>query len=69
MGNQRIDECAGGMSGSWVHGETLRLVDNDKVWILMQDDKGDVLPSDLGSLACRQAQFIGLANLDLAAKV
>ena len=69
MRNQRVDERAGGVSGSWVHGKALGLVDDDEIRILVEDDERNVLTSNVGSLARRQAQLIDLADLDLAAQV
>ena len=43
MRNQRIDECAGGMPRSRVHGKAFRFVDHDEVGVLMHDNEGDGL--------------------------
>ena len=69
VGDQRIDQRAGGVPGRGMHGEALGLVDDDEVRVLVDDRERDGLRLGLGGLGRRHATTIGLAGFHLAAEV
>jgi hypothetical protein len=41
MRDQRVDQCAGGVTGSWVDDKALRLVDDDDRIVFVSDIERD----------------------------
>jgi hypothetical protein len=64
MGNEGVDQGAGGIAGTGMHHHAGRLVDDDEAVILEHDIKRYVFCFRLGRLGFRQAGFHHAAGFD-----
>ncbi len=64
MGDQRIDQRAGGVAGGRVHHEARRLVDDDELVVLVDDVERDRFALRLRRLRRRQRHADGVAGID-----
>ena len=64
MGDERVDQRAGGMAGARMHGQALGLVDDDQVGVLVDDGERHRLRLEVGGLGLRHVHGIGLARPD-----
>src|SRR5262245_36946704 len=68
MRDQGVDERTRRMPGSWVHGQSLRLINYNEMRILMYDREGDGLRSKRHGFAGRHIELIGFTDLDPSAQ-
>ena len=69
MGDQRIHQRAGAVSGRRVHHQPLRLVDHDQRVILENDVQRDVFRSRRGRLVRRHRERDPVARIDAVARI
>ena len=69
VGDEGIDQRAGGVAGRRMHGEALGLVDDDEVRVFVDDGERDRLRLGLGGRGRRHAHDIDLAGFHLAAEI
>jgi hypothetical protein len=69
VGNQRVDQRSGLISGCRVHHQALGLVDDDEVLVLVDDRQRDVLGKGFGGLIRWDCQLNCVASVDAVARI
>ena len=69
MGDQRVDQRAGGVAGGRMHHQALRLVDHDERVVLVDDVERDRLGRRLGRFRLRQRDGNDIAGIDLGRRI
>ena len=69
MGDERINERPGSMSGRRMHDEPRRLIYHDQIIVFIDDGERNVLAPNVRFFGRRQANRVGFARFDRRARL